>query len=159
MPYEVHPVVAERAGDALLRWFDHLRPGNAMKNHMLTVVPVYQHGNVPTMPYRTLAEGIGAGEVGVIETQDVQTLRVENRGALPVLILDGEELAGGWQNRMASTSALVPAAGGLTMPVVCIEQHAWGSNRTAFVAQETAFPALRRKKLEQITAAYGRGVL
>lgn len=154
---EVHPIIAKRAGEVLVCRLDRLRLGQAMKYHGLTTVPVLQDGDAPTMPYRTLAEGIAAGEVNIVETGDVPTLQVDNRGALPVLILDGEELAGGWQNRMASTSVLVPAASALQMPVSCVESGARGTQRGAFVAEEAAYPTLRHKKLEQISAAYASG--
>jgi hypothetical protein len=55
----------------------------------------------------------------------VAELVVENRGDLPVLILDGEVLVGGKQNRVLNTSVLIGAKQTTPVPVSCVEQGRW----------------------------------
>lgn len=68
---------------------------------------------------------------GLIEIQEISqegslpNLNVINRSELPVLILDGEELAGAKQNRIANTSILLAAMSTTQIPVSCTEQGRW----------------------------------
>jgi hypothetical protein len=108
----------------------------------------------------------------------VPTLRVANTGALPVLIVDGEELVGGLQNRVVNTTILIPAKSIVALPVSCIEHGRWNplppSGETArprptrpsattrnttpprFETGETAYPRLRRQKMDDVTQSYVR---
>src|SRR5688500_9426950 len=47
----------------------------------------------------------------------VPSLRVENDGSLPVLLVEGETVIGGHQNRVVNVSVLVPANGAVDLPV------------------------------------------
>jgi hypothetical protein len=84
----------------------------------------------------------------------VPSLRLLNRGTLPVLILDGEEVVGGLQNRVVNTSLLIAAETGFDLPVSCIEHGRWRQVRKDFDAGETVHPTLRRRKAEQVTASF-----
>jgi len=61
----------------------------------------------------------------VNESGSVPELKVKNRAKLPVLILEGEELAGAKQNRIVNTSILLPAESTTIVPVSCTEQGRW----------------------------------
>jgi hypothetical protein len=60
-------------------------------------VPVYATETSAPVAYRTLPEAIASGEVLIDEqtTATAPMLQVINKGALPLLILDGEDVAGG----------------------------------------------------------------
>jgi len=76
----------------------------------------------------TLKEALEEGVLRVGEVDEggsVPELKVENRGEKPVLLLDGEELAGAKQNRVLNTSILVPAKASLVIPVSCTEAGRW----------------------------------
>lgn len=63
-----------------------------------------------TFQYRTLGEGLASGDVSITEVSkagSVPELMATNRGKLPVLLLDGEELVGAKQNRVLNTSILL----------------------------------------------------
>jgi hypothetical protein len=64
--------------------------------------------------YTTLGRGLDDGFAGVAETEPVGPLsraRVENRGALPLLVASGEEIACTGSAAVAGASVLVPARG------------------------------------------------
>ena len=68
----------------------------------------------------------------VSESGTVPTLKVINHSELPVLIIDGEELAGAKQNRIVNTSILVPARKEILIPVSCTEQGRWNYKSKKF---------------------------
>lgn len=71
------------------------------------------------MQYRTLAAAIALGEVTVTEAAQAAapTLQLINKGEFVVLILDGEEVVGGRQNRVVNTTLLVPTRSTCDVPV------------------------------------------
>jgi hypothetical protein len=59
--------------------------------------------------YAVLDDALASGEVEITEVSDqgsVPELRVVNRGATPTLIVDGEELVGAKQNKLARSVAV-----------------------------------------------------
>jgi hypothetical protein len=73
--------------------------------------------------YLTLDQAQSAGHVRLEEVSGVgriNVLRVINSGRFPVLILDGEELIGAKQNRIANVTVLVPPQRSLRIPVSCV---------------------------------------
>ncbi|MYC80963.1 MAG: hypothetical protein F4X19_02575 [Acidobacteria bacterium] len=92
-----------------------------------------------SLQYLVLADGLRDGLVTVKEVSragSVPDLAVENRSKLPVLILDGEELAGAKQNRVANLTMLIPAQHTVVIPVSCVEQGRWDYERDDFVVTE-----------------------
>jgi hypothetical protein len=86
--------------------------------------------------YITLREALERGVFAVTETSEggsVPELRVENKGDVAVLMLDGEELAGAKQNRIINTTILVGPKSGVKIPVSCTEQGRW-----SYVSREFA---------------------
>lgn len=142
----------------LVRWLEGLRLGTAQRRGALALVAVHSDAPPPAFAYRTLEEGLASGEVEVAEQPDatVPSLRVTNRGALPVLLLDGEEVQGGKQNRVVNTTLLVPARSTFDLPVSCVEHGRWRDVGPRFEAGEAAYPSLRGQKAAQVSAAYAR---
>lgn len=62
----------------------------------------------------------------------VPNLNVINRSKLPVLIIDGEEMVGAKQNRIANTSILLAAMTTTQIPVSCTEQGRWRYTSPSF---------------------------
>ena len=92
-----------------------------------------------SLQYLMLADGLRGGLVTVKEVSragSVPDLAVENRSKLPVLILDGEELVGAKQNRIANLTMLIPAQHTVVIPVSCVEQGRWDYERDDFVVTE-----------------------
>jgi hypothetical protein len=79
--------------------------------------------------YRTLGEALGTWDIAVTEGSadgSVPELLVVNRANQPVLLIDGEELAGAKQNRMLNTSILIKEVSETQIPVSCpVFDPAW----------------------------------
>jgi hypothetical protein len=56
----------------------------------------------------------------------VESLQATNAGTSPVLMLEGQLLEGGLQNRMLVRSMLLPSRNSVPLDVVCVEQGRWG---------------------------------
>jgi hypothetical protein len=83
---------------------------------------------------------------------------VENRGALAVLALFGEQLHGALQNRTVNASFLVPPHAQLELDVSCIEAGRW-QGRTGFRGTSAVIAqAIRRKMAKSVGAARKRGL-
>lgn len=97
--------------------------------------------------YLTLPEALqrGLAEVSeVSESGSVPNLRFLNKGEQPVLLLDGEELAGAKQNRVLNLTILVPAQTTLDIPVSCVERGRWSWRSRRFAATGAALHARAR---------------
>lgn len=78
--------------------------------------------------YITLKRALDTGGLTITEVSEggsVPELNVENTFEIPVLILDGEEVAGAKQNRVVNTSILLRERSKTRIPVSCTEQGRW----------------------------------
>lgn len=105
-----------------------LHVGRGTNRGALTVFPIWgeaaqTRGYTTRIENAAVAEAPGGPEVG--------TLTVSNGGESPLLILEGQILEGGWQNRMLARSVLIAARAELAVDVVCVEAGRWGSGGSA----------------------------
>jgi hypothetical protein len=138
-----------------------LRLGDPARVGSLSVFPLLGPDD-PLPEYLTLDEALERDAIRVTEVSAggiVPELKVANRGALPVLLLDGELLVGAKQNRILNLSILVPAGSELTIPVSCVEAGRWSWRGERFHAAASAAPAmLRSVKAGQVSDSLaGRG--
>ncbi len=85
--------------------------------------------------YRTLGEALATSDVIITEVSAagaVPELLVINRGKSPVLLIDGEELAGAKQNRVLNTSIVLRELSETRIPVSCTEQGRWSYASPSF---------------------------
>jgi hypothetical protein len=91
------------------------------------------------------------GQVAVTERDQatVPGVVIDNRGRVHVLLLAGEILLGGKQNRIVAEDVLVPPLSGpLMLPVYCVEQGRWAGSAQAFTTRDSfAAPGLRARML------------
>jgi hypothetical protein len=103
--------------------------------------------------YLTLGEAFRQGLVVIPESGRVPEIVVIVKGEKPVLIVEGEVVVGGWQNRTVNISLLLEAGKEHRIPVSCIEAGRWSSRRTRrpFFVEPTETESTR---LEFEVAAY-----
>ncbi len=149
----------DNSSQQLAAWLTSLRPGQPQILDALTIAPLYTETAPPLFSYLVLSDAHATGLVGVTEKPQasVPTLLVINRAPLPILILDGEELVGGLQNRVVNTTLLVPAASTLELDLSCVPHGRWHPSATdAFSPGEAVYPTLRRQKAEHGRASVCR---
>ena len=143
--------------NAIAHALDAVTLGDPVTFANITMIPLLGAAAVEREPfYLTLDEALAQGWTEITEVSEqrsVPDLRVINKGAKPVFILDGEELLGAKQNRVVNLSILVPAKGTLTIPVSCVEAGRWRARSRAFsAAPRTQYAAGRAKRMAQVTA-------
>lgn len=125
----------------------------------LTVVPLLTPEDQGP-PMLTLGEALAAGALTITEVVEggtVPELRVINRAALPVLLLDGEELAGAKQNRALNTTLLLPATSETIIPVSCTEHGRWNYTSHEFSESGNVLPSkMRTSKHAAVRASLAR---
>ena len=145
-----------KATRAVLEWLGGLGVGEGTAHEGMTLFPVTaKPGQTPVLEYRTLAEGIAEGWLVVTErpSASVPELVLINRGTTMALILDGEEIVGGKQNRIVNASFLAAAGSEVLLPVTCVEHGRWHDVSPVFAAGETSPHTLKREKYAQVNAS------
>ncbi|MFH1540154.1 MAG: DUF6569 family protein [bacterium] len=131
----------------------------------LAVFPVCRVGDIPAdePETRTLAEGLKSGRVLVYETGRMEAVDVVNMDTAPALIMDGETLVGGAQNRMLHTAAVVGPGERAEMPSSCVEVRRWDvphsgephggelpPEKARFARSDFAFASLRHQRMGEM---------
>jgi hypothetical protein len=131
---------------------DPIRHGN------LTVFPVVAAKGYPTGEFLTLDEGLRSGEVVVTEAGSVQglvrrhgspirhdgaevnRLVLVNNSSRPLLLLAGEIVSGGKQDRVIGKDRIVPAESDpVDLSVFCVEPGRWVATSEHFGASESLY--------------------
>ena len=103
----------------------------------------------PPLRVATLDEARASGALVIAERDraTVPEVTVDNRGKAHVLLLAGEILIGGKQNRVLREDVLLPPLSGPRMlAVYCVEQGRWNDGRRDFESKSSfAQPGLRRQ--------------
>ncbi|MDM7987241.1 MAG: hypothetical protein QUS13_07910 [Smithella sp.] len=108
--------------------------GDIQLHNHVTVMPIIG-GDDAVWPYLTMKEAMDGHFLIVTEvTEDgsVPELKVQNRADKPVLLLDGEELAGAKQNRVLNTTILLRENSETIIPVSCTEHGRWSYRSANF---------------------------
>ena len=108
--------------------------GEAQTYKNITILPLITPAD-GTFQYRTLGEALATWDIAITEVSaagSVPDLMVVNRANKPVLLIDGEELAGAKQNRVLNTSILIKEVSETKVPVSCTEQGRWSYASQAF---------------------------
>jgi hypothetical protein len=147
------PVVSPgRISPELQRVLAGLRVGDARRHGPLAVVWLHGAPGTP-LAVATLEEARGRGDLLITERDQatVPELVVENRGKVHVLLLAGEILLGGKQNRVLVEDLLLPPLSGpRAIGVYCVEQGRWAGPRKEFDGRGSfAAPRLRSKVMER----------
>ena len=93
----------------------------------MAIIPIKTPANY-NFDVITLKKGfeLGLVEVRECETSTVNTLVVKNNAITPLLLVDGEEIIGGDQNRIVNATILIAPQSEMMVPVNCTEHGRWG---------------------------------
>jgi hypothetical protein len=136
----------------------------------LSIYPILSKLNADTSAYLTLDEGVASGEVRIAERGQIEPallrrrddsrwprppqggasvneLVLINNSARPLILLAGEVVTGGKQNRVIGADVVVPPKSEpLPLSVFCVEHGRWSESRGTFApAQAIANPEIRRQ--------------
>jgi len=128
----------------------------------LTLWPLLPTAEGPPAPvYVTLTDALAQGALAIAELETGATVPhvgVENRGAVAVLVLFGEQIQGARQDRTVNASFLIPPRARIDIDVSCTEAGRW-SGRSAFGGtSEVIAHAIRRKMAKAVSASRKRGL-
>ena len=140
---------------------EELDLGFAQTFRNLTVVPLVRRsragGEDEAPPYLTLDEAIARELLFIRElpgAASVPELQAENRGDLPVLLVDGDQLVGAKQNRIINLTILVPPGKTIVIPVSCVEAGRWRFTSDRFrPAEHTLYAQAKAEKLRHVSAS------
>ncbi|HYM76207.1 MAG TPA: DUF6569 family protein [Candidatus Dormibacteraeota bacterium] len=147
------PVQAGEVPPTGFKVLEPIRHGN------LTVFPVVAVKSYPTGEFLTLDEGLRSGEVVVTEAGSVQglirrhgmpairhdgaevnRLVLVNNSKRPLLLLAGEIVSGGKQDRVIGKDRIVPAESDpVDLSVFCVEPGRWVASSEHFGASESMY--------------------
>lgn len=102
-----------------------LHVGHGMHEGALSLFPVWIDGPA------VAGVSWNAGRLQVDEQENGPTvghLTVTNSAPRPVVVLEGDLLEGGWQNRMLAQSAVIAGGERRRVDVVCVEKGRWGGD-------------------------------
>lgn len=133
----------------------------------LIIFPVVSSQSADTAGFATLDESLGSGEAVVTEgganvirrSRDgrpvsipqqqgasVNQLVLINRGSKPLVLLAGEMVSGGKQDRIISKDRIVPpGAEPIPLDVFCVEQSRWSSGAQFSAGKLMVHPSVREK--------------
>lgn len=110
----------------------------------VALVPVSMNKPIPQQDgnFITLSEARKEGSVEIteMESEDVNTLKVENKGTRPLLLLGGDLLMGGKQDRIVARDVIVPPGKTVNVEVFCVEHGRWDNQSEHFEFKETVVP-------------------
>ena len=137
-----------------------------MKNLLtsISLEEIQSHNNMSVIPmfsnieakidYLNLKKALETGLLEIKEVDEggsVPDLLVINKGNMPVLLIDGEELQGAKQNRVLNTSILLKENSETKIPVSCTEAGRWEYRSREFSdSGHFAHSELRAKKMRSV---------
>jgi len=132
--------------------------GDPLTRGSLALFPLF-HERPPTGAYLSgprAHEHLHIAELA--EGATVPELEVANGWPVAVLLLDGETLLGAQQNRILTTSVLVPAAATTRVSVTCVEAGRWGGDERPVARSGRHAPsAVRARNLASVTRSVVEG--
>lgn len=139
--------------EVISNYLGQMTIGQMQSYENLAMFPVVAPDAV-AVDYITLDEAFSDAQIEVVEVSEsgsVPELKVTNRSAKLVLILDGEELVGAKQNRIVNTTILIQAGSTIVIPVSCVEQGRWSYEGRRFGSQKRMMsPGLRAMKARDV---------
>ncbi|WP_400243003.1 ARPP-1 family domain-containing protein [Methanobrevibacter smithii] len=101
----------------------HLSLAERQNYENMTVVPILSDTNTP-FDILDLKEGLKMGLVKIEEcdNSNIEQVKLKNNSISPLILLDGEEIAGSLQNRIISQTMIIAPKSEIKIPVNCSEK-------------------------------------
>ena len=136
---------------------DHAAIGRPITRAGISLFPIY----LPTVgdhdPTATIADRTDDVIITEQLSAAVPSICVSNPGQAPVLLVEGETIAGGQQNRTLNVSVLVPAGATIDVPVSCVEAGRWSGERAFTRGRSFAPRRVRRVKTATVRNSIAMG--
>ncbi len=145
----------------------NIRLAEPITYESLTLFPIVSSQSADTSPFLTLDEGLSTGEVVVseqgsdtiqrsrdnipvdfprLQSASVNQLVLINRSKRPLLLLAGELVSGGKQDRIIAKDRIVaPGAPPLPLDVFCVEHGRWSSGKEFSAGNLMVHPSVRER--------------
>lgn len=135
-----------------------LRLAGSFSSGGLTVIPILedaQKGGGEEVTTLAEAQKMGTVEIRELPTSQVNSLLVINHGDKPLLLLAGDLLLGGKQDRIVAKDTLVPPGKAMQVEAFCVEHGRWTEGRTKFeysgsVVPQSVKSAAARESQEEV---------
>jgi hypothetical protein len=140
-----------------MRMFDiEVEVGSQVEIGGLSVFPITSVNKVGPA-FLTGPEAFEAGliEVSELDPPEVPSLAITNHADVPILLVEGEMLVGGDQNRTMNVTVLCPPHARIVVPVSCVEAGRWGMRRTVSESNKHAPGSLRAAKIANLEPRMG----
>jgi len=113
---------------------NQLSAGSWLEKSGIQIAPLYLSKSNTSISYLSLDEATKSGLINVMETSDVNELLVENKGKKYILLLAGEVVSGGKQDRMVGKDLILGPGKIRRINIFCIEHGRWtsGAEKTEF---------------------------
>jgi hypothetical protein len=147
-------LAAPLGAGASSRFAEEVRLGTPIARGNLSVFPLKLRAaagaaasaaNPATLDEAVAGKALSIRESGASGT--VNALEVENRGDRPVLLLAGELLLGGKQDRIIGQSMVVAPRSHASVPVFCVEHGRWTGAKGFDTGRAMGHAELRKKAL------------
>jgi hypothetical protein len=149
----------EVSGDgSIAGWLRGVRPTSTIRLGALRLVTLTGPNQGADACF--LEEAIQSGRTSIAEVGEhgtVGLVRVTHGGSLPLLIVDGEQVAGAKQDRIFNASFLVAPGQSVDLPVSCVERGRWSGSRHFNSTRITIPPGARAAKARRVEASLRRG--
>lgn len=136
---------------------DHAAIGRPITRAGVSLFPIHLPTSVDHDPTGAIADRTDDVVISEQASAEVPSIRVTNPGLRPVLLVEGETITGGQQNRTLNVSVLVPAATTIDVPVSCVEAGRWSGERAFTRGRSFASRRVRRVKTASVRSNLQRG--
>ncbi len=124
--------------NSIINHFHELEIGDIQQHENMVLAPLF--GRESQLDYTVFDQAVRDG-LQISETGSVPTLHFCNKTGREVLILQGEYVLGGKQNRMVAANVYLERGFDGNVPVRCVQQHRWqGDVGSAFDTSESIAP-------------------
>lgn len=139
-PVQVIKVVMDK-NKTVKKFLDTLEVGSPISYDNLTIFPIFRPIEKRIEKLKTLSEALELKIVDIKETGTVSEIEIVNKSDdTKILILEGETIKGGAQNRVINTTIILDEKSSIRVPTTCVQQHRWNTFDAPFTKTDYSPP-------------------